>query len=71
MIYRKNMTEPILNIEHLKIEFNTRRGTLVAVDDISFNVLPGEYTVVIKEKADDRQDAGMILFAETLAIDAA
>ena len=36
------MTEPILKVEHLRIEFETRRGILVAVDDISFNVMPGE-----------------------------
>jgi peptide/nickel transport system ATP-binding protein len=36
------MTEPILKVEHLRIEFDTRRGILVAVDDVSFDILPGE-----------------------------
>ena len=43
------MTEPILNVEHLRIEFDTRRGILVAVDDISFNVLPGEVFGIVGE----------------------
>ena len=43
------MTEPILKIEHLRIEFDTRRGILVAVDDISFEVLPGEVFGIVGE----------------------
>ncbi|MBE9544916.1 MAG: methionine ABC transporter ATP-binding protein, partial [Proteobacteria bacterium] len=36
------MVEPILSVEHLRIEFDTRRGILIAVDDVSFDILPGE-----------------------------
>ena len=43
------MVEPILNVEHLRIEFDTRRGILVAVDDISFSVLPGEVFGIVGE----------------------
>jgi peptide/nickel transport system ATP-binding protein len=43
------MTEPILNVEHLRIEFDTRRGILVAVDDISFDVKPGEVFGIVGE----------------------
>ena len=43
------MTEPILSIEHLRIEFDTRRGILVAVDDVSFDILPGEVFGVVGE----------------------
>ena len=43
------MTEPILRVEHLRVEFDTRRGILVAVDDISFDILPGEVFGIVGE----------------------
>ncbi|HYR36024.1 MAG TPA: methionine ABC transporter ATP-binding protein, partial [Burkholderiales bacterium] len=32
----------ILEVERLKVEFPTRRGTLTALDEISFSIAPGE-----------------------------
>lgn len=49
MVNHKKMTEPILKVEQLRIEFDTRRGILVAVDDISFNVMPGEVFGIVGE----------------------
>ena len=43
------MAEPILKVEHLRIEFDTRRGILVAVDDVSFDILPGEVFGIVGE----------------------
>jgi peptide/nickel transport system ATP-binding protein len=43
------MTKPILRVEHLRIEFDTRRGILVAVDDVSFDILPGEVFGIVGE----------------------
>ena len=43
------MTEPLLKVEHLRIEFDTRRGILVAVDDISFDIQPGEVFGIVGE----------------------
>jgi peptide/nickel transport system ATP-binding protein len=43
------MTDPILKVEHLRVEFDTRRGILVAVDDISFDILPGEVFGIVGE----------------------
>jgi len=43
------MIEPILSVEHLRVEFDTRRGILVAVDDVSFDVLPGEVFGIVGE----------------------
>jgi peptide/nickel transport system ATP-binding protein len=40
---------PLLEVESLRIEFPTRRGTLVAVDDISFSIAPGEVLGVVGE----------------------
>jgi len=43
------MAEPLLRVEHLRIEVPTRRGTLVAVDDVSFTIAPGEVLGVVGE----------------------
>ncbi len=32
----------LLDVRNLRVEFPTRRGTLVALDDISFTIAPGE-----------------------------
>src|SRR5215211_7805623 len=39
----------LLEVRHLRVEFPTRRGTLVAVDDISFTIAPGEVLGVVGE----------------------
>src|SRR5690606_2430787 len=39
----------LLEVDHLRIEFPTRRGTLVAVDDVSFSIEPGEILGVVGE----------------------
>ena len=39
----------LLEVRNLRIEFPTRRGTLVAVDDISFSIAPGEVLGVVGE----------------------
>ncbi len=41
--------QPLLVVDRLRIEFPTRRGTLAAVHDISFSILPGEVLGVIGE----------------------
>ena len=43
------MTGPLLQVRHLKVEFPTRRGTLLALDDISFDIAPGEILGVVGE----------------------
>ena len=43
------MTTPLLEVRHLKVEFPTRRGTLLALDDISFDIAPGEILGVVGE----------------------
>ncbi len=43
------MSAPLLEVRNLRIEFPTRRGTLLAVDDISFSIAPGEVLGVVGE----------------------
>ena len=40
---------PLLEVKNLRVEFPTRRGTLVAVDDVSFTIAPGEVLGVVGE----------------------
>lgn len=41
--------KPLLEVKNLKIEFPTRRATLVAVNDVSFHINPGEVLGVVGE----------------------
>jgi peptide/nickel transport system ATP-binding protein len=43
------VSTPLLEVRHLRVEFPTRRGTLVALDDISFDIAPGEILGVVGE----------------------
>jgi peptide/nickel transport system ATP-binding protein len=40
---------PLLAVSHLRVEFPTRRGKLVALDDVSFEIAPGEILGVVGE----------------------
>jgi peptide/nickel transport system ATP-binding protein len=42
-------SEALLEVEHLRVEAPTRRGVLVAVDDVSFSIAPGEVLGVVGE----------------------
>jgi peptide/nickel transport system ATP-binding protein len=41
------MLKPLLEVRHLRVEFPTRHGTLLALDDISFDISPGEILGVV------------------------
>ncbi|HSW26096.1 MAG TPA: ABC transporter ATP-binding protein, partial [Burkholderiaceae bacterium] len=43
------MPKPLLEVSHLRVEFPTRRGTLLALDDVSFTIEPGEILGVVGE----------------------
>src|SRR5271170_4734968 len=47
--YSVRNTAPLLQVENLRIEVPTRRGTLVAVDDVSFSIAPGEVLGLVGE----------------------
>ena len=43
------MSQPLLEVKNLHIEFPTRRGILKAVEDVSFAIAPGEVLGVVGE----------------------
>jgi peptide/nickel transport system ATP-binding protein len=43
------MSAPLLEVKNLMVEFPTRKGTLRAIDDISFAIAPGEILGVVGE----------------------
>jgi peptide/nickel transport system ATP-binding protein len=53
------MAGSLLKVEHLRVEFPTRRGTLVAVDDVSFDIAPGEVLGVVGESGAGKSLTGM------------
>jgi peptide/nickel transport system ATP-binding protein len=43
------MSKPLLEVQNLRVEFPTRHGKLVALDDVSFQIAPGEILGVVGE----------------------
>ena len=52
------MSAPLLEVEGLRVDFPTRRGTLVAVDDISFSIQPGEVLGMVGESGAGKSMTG-------------
>jgi len=55
------MSAPLLEVKGLRVEFPTRRGTLVAVDDVSFSIAPGEVLGVVGESGAGKSLTGMAI----------
>src|SRR2546425_9012411 len=49
----------ILEVEGLKVEFPTRRGTLTALDGISFSIAPGEILGFVGESGAGKSITGL------------
>ena len=49
MTAHRQRTPPLLAVKGLRVEFPTRRGTLTAVRDVSFEIAPGEVLGVVGE----------------------
>ncbi len=48
----------LLKVKNLRVEFPTRRGTLVALDDVSFEIAPGEVLGVVGESGAGKSMTG-------------
>jgi peptide/nickel transport system ATP-binding protein len=51
----------LLEVRNLRVEFPTRRGRLVAVDDLSFEIEPGEVLGVVGESGAGKSLTGMAI----------
>jgi peptide/nickel transport system ATP-binding protein len=51
----------ILEIRNLRVEFPTRRGTLVAVDDVSLGIAPGEVLGLVGESGAGKTLTGLAI----------
>jgi len=49
----------ILDVRNLRVEFPTRRGTLTALDGVSFSIAPGEVLGVVGESGAGKSITGM------------
>jgi peptide/nickel transport system ATP-binding protein len=49
---------PLLEVRNLRVEFPTRRGTLVALHDVSFAIAPGEILGVVGESGAGKSMTG-------------
>ena len=52
------MTEPLLSLRNLTVEFPTRRGILTAVQDVTFDIMPGEVLGVVGESGAGKSMTG-------------
>ncbi|MGB8603688.1 ATP-binding cassette domain-containing protein, partial [Bradyrhizobium sp.] len=53
------MTEPVLSVRDLQVEFVTRRNTLRAIDGISFDIAKGEVLGVVGESGAGKSVTGL------------
>ena len=55
------MTDTVLDVKNLRVEFPTRHGTLTAVDDISLTIGKGEILGVVGESGAGKSMTGMAI----------
>ncbi|MDA9434181.1 ABC transporter ATP-binding protein [Bradyrhizobium sp. CCBAU 51627] len=53
------MTEPVLSVRNLQVEFASRRGTLRAVNGVSFDIAKGEVLGVVGESGAGKSVTGL------------
>ena len=55
------MSEPLIQVEHLKKYFKTSQGTLHAVDDVNFSIMEGETLGLVGESGCGKSTVGNVL----------
>src|SRR4029078_10893863 len=53
------MTAPVLSVRNLEVEFLTRRGTLHAINGVSFDIAKGEVLGVVGESGAGKSVTGL------------
>src|SRR5947209_17309686 len=53
------MTEPVLSVRNLKVEFASRRGALHAIDGVSLDIAKGEVLGVVGESGAGKSVTGL------------
>ncbi|HEY1485848.1 MAG TPA: ABC transporter ATP-binding protein [Micromonosporaceae bacterium] len=59
------MSDDLLTVEHLKVDFRTERGTVHAVDDVSYTIRRGEVLSVVGESGSGKSVSAMTLMGLT------
>src|SRR4051812_40927873 len=57
--YAAFMTEPVLSVRNLQVDFASRRGTLRAIDNVSFDIAKGEVLGVVGESGAGKSVTGL------------
>ncbi|MCA4924253.1 MAG: ATP-binding cassette domain-containing protein, partial [Methylobacterium sp.] len=52
------MSEPVISVRNLRVEFATRRGVLRAIDGVSFDIARGEVLGVVGESGAGKSVTG-------------
>ena len=55
------LDEPLVSINNLRVEFETNSGTVVGVEDISFEIAPGETVCVVGESGSGKSVSSLSL----------